>query len=380
MTTAAVPDLGPALRILVVTPRYLPLLGGTEVHTRETSVRIASAGHQVTVLTADAGEGLAAEECRDGVHVVRVPAWPRQRDYYLAPQLTRVIQSDDWDLIHVQGVHTLFPPLAMWSAARRRIPFVLSFHSGGSSSRLRTRLRGVHYAALRSLLARAHRLICVSQFEAEFFRRRLRLPPNRFVVIPNGADLSETPNDLTGTSSVPLITSVGRLEKYKGHHRVIEALPYVRARRPEARLRILGQGPYEPQLRRLADRLNVASYVEIGALPPSDRSAIAGVLAESSVVVLLSDYESQGIAAHEAVQLKRPLLVANSSALHELAERGLAREVSPKSSPSQIADAILDQLDRPLIPAGVNLPTWDECADLLLNLYQCVARKQPCAS
>src|SRR6185312_2251992 len=113
-------------------------------------------------------------------------------------------------------------------------------------------------------------------------------------VIPNGADLSEPPHNLTGTCSVPLITSVGRLERYKGHHRVIEALPYIRARRPEARLRILGRGPYEPQLRRLADRLNVARHVEIGALPPSDRSAIAGVLAESSVVVLLSDYESQG--------------------------------------------------------------------------------------
>jgi glycosyltransferase involved in cell wall biosynthesis len=43
--------------------------------------------------------------------------------------------------------------------------------------------------------------------------------------------------------------SCGRLERYKGHHRVIEALPLVQQTVPDATLHILGSGPYEKELR-----------------------------------------------------------------------------------------------------------------------------------
>ena len=51
--------------------------------------------------------------------------------------------------------------------------------------------------------------------------------------------------------------SSGRLERYKGHHRAIEALPLLRSTHPDAHLVILGGGPYEAELRALAERLGV---------------------------------------------------------------------------------------------------------------------------
>jgi glycosyltransferase involved in cell wall biosynthesis len=368
------------LRVLVVTARFLPLVGGTEIHTYETTRRFARAGHDVTVLTANPAGALPAEEWSDGVHVLRVPCWPARADYYLAPHLARVITGGGWDLMHCQGAHTLVPPLAMLAAMRAKIPYVVTFHSGGHSSRLRTRLRGVQHEVLRPLLARAERLIGVSCFEAEFFRARLRLPRERFVVIPNGAHLPEAPVVETAPGNGPLIVSVGRLERYKGHQRVIAALPHVLAHRPDARLRIVGSGPFESALRQLARELGVADQVEIGALPASDRTGMATILAEASLVTLLSEYESQGIAVMEAIQLKRPVLVTDASALHELVERGLAGKVPVQSTPRQVAAAILEQFDRPLIPPDVTMPTWDDCAGQLLNLYQAVVRSPACVS
>lgn len=365
-------------RLLVVTARYLPLLGGTEIHTYETARRTAGRGFDVTVLTTDVGVGLPTREIANGVNVIRVPAWPRQRDYYFAPRLFHVIRQGAWDLIHCQGMHTLVAPLAMLAAIRAKTPFLLTFHSGGSSSRLRTRARTAQLAVLRSLLVHAKRLICVSQFEANFFQSRLRLPPDRFVVIPNGADTPLTADSPTEPSPNALIVSVGRLERYKGHHRLIEAMPYVLEKRPDADLRIVGTGPFEAELRNLSARLQVSHHVRIEGVPAGDRPQLASILAKSSLVTLLSEYESQGIAAFEALQLKRPLLVANSSALHELAAQGLAREVELTSTPRQLAAAILEQLDRPQMPADVTLPTWESCADALVELYSSVVRGNSC--
>ena len=369
-----------ALRVLFVTPRYAPYTGGVEMHVAQVARRVVARGAQATVLTTDVSGALPRAEQIDGVTIRRVRAYPAQRDYYFAPELQRVIAQGAWDIVHVQSYHTLVAPLAMWAAWRARLPYVLTFHGGGHSSRLRHTLRGVQQWTLRPLLARAVRLIAVAQFEVELYSRRLRLPQQRFVVIPNGADLTSViPASLPAPAGT-LIASVGRLERYKGHHRVIAALPGVLAQRPDARLWIAGSGPYEPELRQLAAQLGVTDRVEIEAVPPSDRTMMREALARTALVVLLSEYETHPIAVLEALSLQRPVLVARTSGLAELADRGWARAVPLDSTPDQIAAAMLEQLRRPLRPDDLQLPTWDECASELLILYQAIVRGAACAS
>src|SRR5205085_110012 len=220
-----------------------------------------------------------------------------------------------------------------------------TFHSGGDVSRLRRALRGIQWAMLRPLLSRARKLIAVSEFEASFFRERLRLPTERFVVIPNGAylpEVMEPPVDTTGeVEDAPLIVSIGRLERYKGHQRLIAALPKVLEQVPDARVRIVGAGSYGPALQKMARKLGVAESVEIRAVPPEDRRGMAAVIVRANLVTLLSDYESQGIAVIEALALRRPVLVAGNSGLQEFADRGLARAISLKSTPEEVAMAMV---------------------------------------
>ena len=62
-----------------------------------------------------------------------------------------------------RGYHQkLVAPLAMLSAALRRIPYVVTFHPGGHSSEARNRLRGAQQRLLWPLLARAARLLDMS--------------------------------------------------------------------------------------------------------------------------------------------------------------------------------------------------------------------------
>lgn len=369
-------------RVLLVTARYFPYMGGVETHVYEVGRRLAQAGASVTVLTTDPSGALPPRETVEGIEVLRVRAYPARRDYYLAPDIYRVITRMPWDIVHVQGCHTFVAPLAMLAAKRAGIPYVLTFHTGGHSSRLRTLLRGMQWKALRPLLAGAQTLIGVSAFEAACFQRQLRLPVDRFRVIQNGGRLPSVPEGarIEPDASAKLILSVGRLERYKGHQRVITALPIVRERFPGARLRIVGAGPYERELRRLVFAWGLADCVEIGAIPASDRGGMATALARADVVTLLSEYEAHPIAAMEALALRRPLVVASTSGLRELAERGLARAIPIASTPEQVAAAIVEQIERPLLPAPVELPTWEGCVESLLDVYGMSARRAICAS
>jgi glycosyltransferase involved in cell wall biosynthesis len=361
----------------MVTPRFFPQAGGVETHVFEVGRRVAAAGARLTVLTTDVSGALAPREELEGIEIVRVPAYPRSKDWYVAPAIGRVIAGAGAEVIHVQSYHSMVAPLAMVAARRNKIPYVVTFHSGGHSSGLRSRARTLHLRTMRPLLEGAARRIAVSAYEARRFESVARLT-GAIDVVPNGAELT-----LPFVLPVPiagLIVSPGRLERYKGHHRVIEALPHLLGRVPEARLRIVGNGPYEPELHRRAARLGVADRVQIAGIPPADRVGMATLLASASVVAILSEYESQGISAVEAAVLGRPIVVTDATALHELVERGVAEGIPENSTPEAVAAALEQQLLRPMVPTPQQLPTWDGCASGVLQIYRDVVEASSCAS
>jgi glycosyltransferase involved in cell wall biosynthesis len=367
------------LRVLLVTARYFPFKGGIETHVYEVARRLARAHVAVTVLTTDPGGHLKPEESIDGVRVVRARAWPDVEDFYFAPAVYRYVRKGAWDIVHVEGSHTFVPPLAMLAARRAGLPYIVTFHTGAHSSKLRTAGRGVQWTILRGLFAGAARLVAVSRFEEAFFRDRVHLPAAQFVYIPNGSDLPE-PSVSAAAAGETLILSVGRLERYKGHQRVITAMPALLKQRPEARLCILGSGPYEAPLQQLIRDLELGDRVEMRTIPAEDRRGMANILARAALVVLMSDGESHPVAVMEALALRRPVLAAHTPGLIELAERGLLRSIPVDSPPQAVANAIAQQLDNPLVPDHVSLPTWDECAAALLQLYQEIARRPACVS
>ena len=278
--------------MLMVCPRYLPEFGGTEMHVHEVTRRLSAlGGFEITVLTTDRSRRLPREEVVEGISVLRVPAWPRRRDYYLAPGIAAVIRRRGWDLVHCQGIHNLVPLIAMISARQAGIPYLVTFHTGGHSSRLRNAMRTTQWRLAGPLLRNAVSLIAVSRFEAAALTQQARLGDSRVMVIRNGGTL---PPPGPGTVAVPgRIVSSGRLVRYKGHQRVIEALPYVMRDIPEAHLLILGSGPYKRDLYELARHLGVYDRVSIEHVAPADRQGMATALAGSCVVAALSDYEAQ---------------------------------------------------------------------------------------
>lgn len=373
MTPAARP-----VRVLQVVQRFFPELGGTETHVAEVTRRLALRDDvEVTVLATDRSGRLPREDVVDGVRVLRRRSWPAERDYYFSPGIAKVISSGGWDVVHFQGVHTLVPLVGMLAARRARVPYVLTFHSGGHSSAGRTSVRGLQWRVLTPLLAGAGRLIPVSRFERTRFSTITGIAPERFTVIQNGGALPPVP---AGVLPVPgRIVSSGRLERYKGHHRAIEALPLLRETVPEAHLVVLGSGSYEPELHALAQRLGVAEHVDIRHLPPADRAAMATELVEASVMAALSDYEAHPVGVMEAVAIGLPVVGVDVAGTGDFVEDGQVTGVPLDASPRDVAAALAGVLAAH--PAGVArpaptfvLPTWEGSADALARVYREVAR------
>jgi glycogen synthase len=344
------------------TPRYLPQIGGVERYVAALAPRLVERGLGVTVLTTDPLRTGPPHERVDGVEILRVPAYPRSRDYFFAPQLYRIVRDGTWDLVHVQSYQTLVAPLAMLAARRAHVPYLLTFHG--------SRLRRFQWPVLRPLLVTANRLVALARFEIELYGAALKVPRERFALIRTGIDLpANRATHRSGDRSAPVIASVGRLERSKGHHRLIEALPEIIRRRPGARIWIAGSGPYEDALKQRARELGVADRVEIRTVPADNRAAMADALSQVALVVLFSEAETVPIAVLEALSLGRPVLVTRCRGLDELADDGLVRAIPRESGPHEIAAAVLEQLEDPFVPPDLDLPTWEDCAAQHHELY-----------
>ncbi len=365
-----------ALRVLMVSARYLPDMGGIETHVHEVARRLNDmSDFDITVLATDRTRTRPRREVVDGIPIMRVPAWPRGRDYYLAPGIATVVgQRGRWDLIHCQGIHTPVPALAMLAARRAGLPYMVTFHTGGHSLSHRNAVRSAQWRLLSPLLKRAAALVAVSRFEGDTLSEQARLGDKPVTVIRNGGTL---PPPAPGTASIKgLIVSPGRLERYKGHQRVIEALPYVVKKVPEAHLLVLGHGPYESELRALADGLGVGARVVIRQVPPDDRVAMATTLAEANVIAAMSDYEAHPVAVMEALSVGRPVVGYAIAGIGELVEEGLVHGVAPGTSPSMVADRLVAVMSAPLPTSIPDLPTWDTATAQLAQLYLAAAGRR----
>lgn len=359
---------GNALRVAMVASRFPPFLGGIETHVAEVASRMATRGPEVTVFTTDLSGRLAPCEKQGALTVRRFRAGPRRTDLHASPTLVRELVNSSYDLVHVQGLHTLLPPMTLAACQHAGIPTVVTFHTGGHSSRLRTAIREPQWQMLRPLLRRSSALIAVCDYEVEQFARRLKVDPQKIRLIRNGAEplpVDGSPSPVTGS---PLISSVGRLERYKGHHRLIAAMPALLEMAPDARLVVVGRGSYERQLRRLVIRLGVERAVTFTSFDAANRAALGTLIRSSDIVALLSDYEANPVALMEALALGRKIVVADTSGLSELASEGLAIAVPPKAPPTELARTLID-VAAAMSPNSPALPTWEHCVDQLLRVY-----------
>ncbi|GAA4819540.1 glycosyltransferase family 4 protein [Streptomyces ziwulingensis] len=309
--------------------------GGAERSVRLIQQGMTARGHQVrTVATTLDSEGreLFADDlvpAITGGAAQRLLGYFWHRDAHRG--LARIMDEFRPDLVHL---HTIgeFSPAAL--AATDRAPQILTLHgpedwtlellrwnlrsaTGGARLSLPDQAR---YLYLRFLqrpaylprLRKLDRVLAPSAYFAELVRRDVgRVPVH---VLPNGVPRTVAPLPVREPGR---LLYVGRLERVKGVHVLLDAFRALGPDHPGVTLDIVGDGADRSALEAAAVDLTGTGRVRFrGWLSPD---AVGEALAGSSVVVIPSVWpENFPTVALEALQIGRPLVASRVGGLPEL--------------------------------------------------------------
>lgn len=352
------------MKIVQVCPRYLPYIGGVETHVRELSKRLARRGFEVVVLTTDSDGGLPKRETIDDVEVRRFGAWAPGDAYYFSRELKSYLlrNSDCFDVVHAHCYHA-FPALyATQAKSGNRLVFTSHYHGTGHTF-FRSMLHIPYRFVGRRIFDKADKVICVSGFEKGLIRERFEVDEGKFVVIPNGVNLTEFRNLQKRESHGRIILTVSRLEKYKGIQYLIRVLPLLDE---NVTLDVVGKGPYRESLMEIAQRLGVGKRIRFSHDLP--REELLRKFADANVFALLSEHEAYGITVAEALCAGTPCIVTRTSALTEWID---GRNCFGLDLPINLnALAILIRSIIGLRASKPNVLDWDKVVDALIAVYE----------
>ncbi len=353
------------MKILQVSPRYHPDIGGVETHVKEISERLAERGFEVEVVSTDPTGRLPHSESINGVAVKRFRSIAPDNAYFFAPQIYLYVKRARFELIHAHGYHAFPAFFASLAKGDRRFVFTPHYHGRGH-----TPFRDLLHKPYRLIGSRvfrsADRIVFDSLYEMRLATRDFGVPGENAERITCGINLEEFQR-WGFERDEGKILYVGRIEEYKGIHHIIRALP----RLCDRRLVVVGRGPYEQELRRLAEDLEVGDRIEwLRDLP---REELLDHYRSAGVFVMLSSFEAFGITVAEALASGTPCIVAEGSALEEFVDGktcvGLSRPIVVDQLVERIGDLSGEVVgERDL--RRENIRSWDEVADQHVKLYE----------
>ena len=188
-------------------------------------------------------------------------------------------------------------------------------------------------------------------------------------LIRNGCEPLPVDHSAEIPEGSPLLVSVGRLERYKGHHRILGAVPAILAQAPDARLVLVGSGPYEQPLRAMASRLGVSDRVSICAFGPERRGAMGKLVADADVMCLLSESNPTRSPSWKRSGRVPMRLLRTPPGFPSLDAQAWPRRLPSRRRPSKSRPR-RSQSRRRAPPPPPALPSWDDCAEQLHRLYR----------
>ena len=351
------------MRIVQVCHRYYPNRGGVENHVREISRRLAKK-YDVEVICADRNNRGEVVEM-NGVKIRRFKAISPNNAYFFAPQIFSYIKDSDFDIIHAHNYHA-FPALfASLAKDDRKFIFTPHYHGVGSTT-FRNLLNKFYKFLGYEIFKRADKIICVSNYEKEIVRRDFGISEEDIVVIPNGINVQEIKKAKPFEFDGALILYIGRLEKYKNIHFVIEAMKYL----PEDfYFYIGGKGNYERNLKNLIYKLGLEGRVRfLGYIPDEEKYRW---MKTCSLFVNLSSVEAFGMTVLEALAAGKPVIVNDKGGLREIAEKfdGVLPVCVERLSAGQLASIIKGVTGRS-VSADVGEYDWGRVVDRIEEVYE----------
>lgn len=354
------------MRIAVVNNFFPPRVGGSAYVSDTLARHYAKAGHEVLVITAEY-KNAPPEEEQDGVRVVRLPSWtlPETKisfnfDITFAlrwgnrKKVFRLLDEFQPDVIHQHGQFFDLTWQSGWWARMRRVPTLLTLHT-----RLQSPMKIPHQifkvldaSVVLPILSylKPTKLVAIDTVFREYIKERYRVGEERIEYSSVGVELDrfheldraterKALQDRFDIGDGPLIASLGHVIPVRDRVALVEALPGVLAKHPDAKVLVVG-GVYFQKFLERARELGVEhAIICTGAMPKVD---IPGMLAAADMEIHDLQGFGIGIASLEAMAAGTPTVMAERPDYfpHATIEDGKTSMIVPVGDSAALATAI----------------------------------------
>jgi len=350
------------MKILVVLTYYRPHTSGLTIYAERLCRAWAQRGHQVTVLTSQFESALPLEETQHGVNIVRVPVLFRLSKGVIMPKFgitaNRLARWADVIQLHLPqfdaaGValrgRLLRKPTVITYHCDLRMPPGLMAQAANQAVLLMNNLAGIF----------THRMVTYTRDYAEnseyltrYMRKLHVIPPP--VVLPQVPPeaVQQFAQDNNPQRRRPVIGMAARFATEKGVEVLLDALPVILQRYPDAQVQFAG--PYQNIIGEEAyfDRLSltIEKYVAsgnwrfVGSLSPEQMAAYYPNL-DVLVLPSLNSTEAFGLVQIEAMLNGVPSVASNLPGVRQPVKIHGMGQIAPIGDSRGLAEAVLEVLD-----------------------------------
>lgn len=264
-------------------------------------------------------------------------------DVRSAHELERFVRRNGIEIVHAHMARDY--SLASYAARRNsKTKFIATRHVLFQLNRLH-----------RHTLARATRVIAVSNAVAHELRASDVVNEKQIAVIPNGIDVERFSRARASFDRVQflrsmgfpvdclLVGSIGELRTLKRHDDFIRAAAIVAARFPETRFVLAGIGEVQKQLEALVNELGLSErFYFLGWLDDAEK-----LLCAMDVFVSASETESFGLAIVEAMAAGTAVVATATEGAREVIDNGNTGVLVPIGNVEHMARSVIDLLSDP---------------------------------
>jgi glycosyltransferase involved in cell wall biosynthesis len=362
-----------ASKICFISPEYWPLTGGTGAYVNYLSNALLKNGYRIHVVTgSNQAQDIQVNPNLD-VSFLKIPKTPIVKSFMLAAASNRKLNSirntANIDITHPQLPLTpnfAVPP----NFGKTLVCTVHSTWKGEAEA-----IRGEPYMRLNanekflvsfnwflrffedSMLHRARKIIAVSHFTKWELTNYYKIPASKIKVIHNGVDINKfkpaadkrkakvalgfNPDD-------PAIVSVGRLYARKGLFTLIESMPAVTKRFPNAKFIISGKGQSDEMHKLIAhaERFGVKGNIIFTGYTPD--KALPKLYQAADVFAFSTFYEHHPFAVLEAMATGLPVVTTTVGGIPETIDSGKNGFLVAPFNATQFSEKILYLLEHPV--------------------------------
>lgn len=304
------------MKIIQISSKFPPSLGGTQNVVKEISFRLAKKEYNVEVYSSNIGCKIKQIKSiynlkinyLKSFNILNTPIIPS-----LYKNLNNTIEKNS--ILHIHLSQFYIPEIINYLYLKKKISYIVHIHIDTMPSSLFGRIFLDTYKKifLTILLNNAKKIIVLTNDYKEIISKKYSIKKEKFTIIPNGIDDSfyEYKRNIKKNKIIKLL-SVGRLSIQKNPELLIKAILRCKS---NFELDIVGDGEYYEKIKKIIKEKKLNNVKLFGSITGKE---LVKKYNESDIFISTTSYESFGLTYIEAMSAGLPIITSNIPCVREI--------------------------------------------------------------